>query len=303
MKNMSLKKQRSENISGFMFVLPMFIVFLLCAGIPIVATLFYLAFTKYNLMTPPEWIGLDNFIRMFQDPTAPAILWNTIRYPLMLVPLHVILGLLLALLVNSTKVGVLKYISRTAVYFPFIVTTASVAIAWGYLFNRDFGVINWFLESLGIIDSGIPWTTSSQYAMWSIVIFSGWKFVGNYFLYYLIGLQNIPESYYEAAKIDGANSFQIFRKITLPLLTPSIFYVLLLVMVGAMQAFDEPFFLTKGGPGNSTRTASLFIYQKAFESYEMGYASAFAALLFIAVFILTAIQLGLQKKWVNYDYE
>ena len=122
-------------------------------------------------------------------------------------------------------------------------------------------------------------------------------------LEYLIGFENIPVTYYEAARIDGAGEWTLFRKIVLPLLTPSIFYVLLTTMIGTMQAFDEPYFLTHGGPGDNTRTVAMFIYEKAFQSYDMGYASSVAALLFIAVFILTALQLYLQKKWVNYDYE
>ena len=126
---------------------------------------------------------------------------------------------------------------------------------------------------------------------------------GLHFLYYLIGFENIPVTYYEAARIDGAGEWTLFRKIVLPLLTPSIFYVLLTTMIGTMQAFDEPYFLTHGGPGDNTRTVAMFIYEKAFQSYDMGYASSVAALLFIAVFILTALQLYLQKKWVNYDYE
>ena len=200
-------------------------------------------------------------------------------------------------------VYILKYICRTAIYFPAIATTASVSIAWGYLFNKDLGVFNWALKELGIITEGIPWLTSSKFAMISIVIFSIWKFSGLHFLYYLIGFENIPVTYYEAARIDGAGEWTLFRKIVLPLLTPSIFYVLLTTMIGTMQAFDEPYFLTHGGPGDNTRTVAMFIYEKAFQSYDMGYASSVAALLFIAVFILTALQLYLQKKWVNYDYE
>jgi len=226
-----------------------------------------------------------------------------IRLPLFLVPAHVCCSLLLAYGVYRIGNKYLKHICRTAIYFPAIATTASVSIAWGYLFNKDLGVFNWALKELGIITEGIPWLTSSKFAMISIVIFSIWKFSGLHFLYYLIGFENIPVTYYEAARIDGAGEWTLFRKIVLPLLTPSIFYVLLTTMIGTMQAFDEPYFLTHGGPGDNTRTVAMFIYEKAFQSYDMGYASSVAALLFIAVFILTALQLYLQKKWVNYDYE
>lgn len=294
---------KRKKLSGYLFLVPLGIVFIIFTAIPIVSTVFYYGFTNYNILKSASWSGLDNFVRLWKDPKTPTIIWNTFRFPLMLIPLHVVLALLLALLAHSCRYRIIKYATRTAVYFPSIVTTASVAIAWGFIFNKDAGVLNWFLRKAGIITEGIGWTTSSKYAMWAIVIFSGWKFVGQYFLYYLVGLDNVPASYYEAARIDGAGSFQIFRKITLPLLSPTIFFVLLVTMIGAMQAFDEPYFLTSGGPGNTTTTASLYIYQKAFNSYEMGYASAIAACLFILVFALTAVQMKLQSKWVVYDYE
>lgn len=254
-------------------------------------------------MTDPKWIGFDNFIKLFQDPSIRQIAWNVIRLPLYLVPAHVVCSLLLAYGVYRIKNKVFKYFCRTAIYFPAITTTASVAIAWGFIFNKDLGVFNWILKSLNVIEEGIPWLTSSQYAMISIVIFSIWKFSGLHFIYYLIGFENIPDTYYEAARIDGANERKIFVKIILPLLTPSIFYVLLTTMIGTMQAFDEPYFLTHGGPGDNTRTVAMFIYEKAFQSYDMGYASSIAGLLFLSVFALTAFQLFMQKKWVNYDYE
>lgn len=171
------------------------------------------------------------------------------------------------------------------------------------MFNKDFGVINWGLRQLGIIDEGIPWLVSSKYAFAAILIFSIWKFTGTAFLYFIVGLGNVPESYYEAARIDGANERQVFFKITLPLITPSLFYVSLITIIWVAQCFDEPYFLTNGGPGDSTRTIAIYIYQKAFYSYNMGYASAIATVLFVVVFTLTIIQFVVQKKWVNYDYE
>lgn len=302
-KTLGQQKIRRETISGYLFISPLLLIFIVFSGASIFATLFYLAFTKYNIMSSPEWIGLDNFIRMFQDLAAKQMAWNVIRLPLYLVPAHAVVGLLFAYMVYKIKNKFLKYLSRTAIYFPVVATTASVAVAWGFLYNRDFGAINWILKNLGIIQEGIPWTNSSQYAIISIVIFSVWKFIGIHFLYYIIGIQNIPETYYEAAKIDGANEFQVFFKITLPLLSSSVFYVILTCMIGSMQCFDEPYFITGGGPGVNTKTVAIYIYETAFQSYEMGYASAIAASLFIVVFIFTAIQLGLQKKWVVYDYE
>ena len=292
-----------DNISGWAFVAPLLIFFLVFTGLPVIITLCYLCFTKYNILTDPAWIGLDNFAQMLKDPAIPRVAWNVIRLPLYLVPSHVCFSLLMAYGVYRIRNPFFKGFCRTAIYFPAITTTASVAIAWGYLFNKDFGVINWVLQMLGIIEEGIPWTTTTKYAMPAIVLFSIWKFTGLHFIYYLIGLENIPTGYYEAAKIDGASENKIFFHVTIPLLTPSIFYVFLTTLIGTMQAFDEPFFVTKGGPGDNTRTVALFIYEKAFQSYDMGYASAVAALLFIVIFIMTAVQMVGQKKWVVYDYE
>lgn len=165
--------------------------------------------------------------------------------------------------------------------------------------------IYWLLQQVGILgpDQNVRWLISTETAMWAIVIFSAWKFIGQHFLYYFVGLQNIPDTYYEAAKIDGANSLQMFWKVTLPLITPTIFFILMVSLTGTMQAFDEPFFVTNGGPGYYTTNAALYIYRKAFQAYDMGYASAVAAILFIIVFLLTLLQLWSQKKWVVYDYE
>lgn len=292
-----------NTVSGWGFIAPLVLFFFAFTAIPVFVTLGYLCFTKYNIMTSPSWIGLDNFRRMLKDPAIPQIAWNVLRLPLYLVPSHVVFSLLMAYGVYRIPNKLFKGFCRTAIYFPAITTTASVAIAWGYIFNKDFGLLNWALRTVGLISDGIPWTTSSRYAMPAIVIFSIWKFTGLHFIYYLIGLENVSTGYYEAARIDGANEWQIFTRVTIPLLTPSIFYVLLTTLIGTMQAFDEPFFVTGGGPGDNTRTVALFIYEKAFQSYDMGYASAVAALLFIVIFAMTAFQMKLQNRWVVYDCE
>ena len=195
-------------------------------------------------------------------------MWGaTFRIPLYLIPLHVGLSLLIAFLVHSCRLKAVQYATRTLIYFPVLATTASVAIAWNYMFNENRGVINWLLQQVGILgpDQNVRWLISTETAMWAIVIFSAWKFIGQHFLYYFVGLQNIPDTYYEAAKIDGANSLQMFWKVTLPLITPTIFFILMVSLTGTMQAFDEPFFVTNGGPGYYTTNAALYIYRKAFQ--------------------------------------
>ncbi|NLN64891.1 MAG: sugar ABC transporter permease [Clostridiaceae bacterium] len=289
-----------DNITAYAFLSPAIVLYTLFIGGPVIATV-VLSLFKYNLLVSPQFVGLQNFKILFSDPLTWQVIGNTMLFTAVLVPIHVIIGLLLASLVSHERNPFLKYIYRTSVYFPSILTTASVAVAWYYMFNYDYGVFNWILKSIGL--ESIPWLTSPRWVVLTISLFSLWKFVGTPFLYYLIGLQNIPSGYYDAAKIDGANGIQTFFRITLPLLSPTMFFVITITIINTFQIFDEPYIITHGGPGNATKTLALYIYEKSFKSYEMGFSSAVAFCLFIIVFIFTAIQLALQKKWVTYDYE
>ncbi|MCP4403180.1 MAG: sugar ABC transporter permease [bacterium] len=294
------RKAVKDFISALFFLAPALISFMIFMGIPALLT-FFICFTKYNIISPMEFVGVRNFLKVSQDPQALKVVGNTVKFILVLVPAHVIVGLLLALGVSRNISNKLKYLYRTAIYFPAITTTASVAVLWGFLYHTEFGAINYYFGQIGI--QPIRWLSSYQWVIPSVLIFSLWKFVGNSFLFYFIGLQNIPDSLYEAAAIDGANKMQTFFHITLPMLSPTIFFVLTINLIGVPQIFDEPFLLTKGGPGDASRTIALHIYQKAFQEYNLGYASTFALALFVIVASVTVFQFAFQKKWVNYDYE
>jgi multiple sugar transport system permease protein len=281
-------------------LLPALLAFLLFIGAPMVITI-VLSFFDYNMLQGSEWINFDNYIEFFKNPTSWQIIWNTFKLTLILVALHIVIALLLAFVIYKEKRGPVKYVYRTAVYLPSILTTASVAIAWYYMFNYDLGVFNWLLSQLGI--SGVKWLTSSSGVIVAICLFSLWKFVGTPFLYYLIGLQGIPDGYYEAAQIDGANKIQTFFHITLPMLTPTLFFVITITTINTFQIFDEPYIITNGGPGNASRTLALHVYEKAFKAYEMGYASSVSVVLFIIVLVITIILYSTQNKWVTYDVE
>jgi multiple sugar transport system permease protein len=291
------KKMKRESIAAYLFILPALLTFCLFVGIPIVSSI-VLMFQSYDIITPAKFVGLKNINAFFHDRNLLTIYLNTFKFAIVLVPLHVVIGLALAYLVTRVSQK-LQYIYRTIIYFPSIVTTASVAIAWGYLYNTNFGAINYFLGKLGI--NPIPWLSSSKWSIPAIAIFSLWKFVGIAFLYYFIGLQGVPQTLHEAAKIDGANARQIFFRITLPLLTPTLFFVIVTTIIGSIQIFDEPFLITNGGPGNSSRTVSLYIYEQAFQAYKMGYASTIAVSLFLIVLIITIIQFSLSKRWIHYE--
>ncbi|MCF7940620.1 MAG: sugar ABC transporter permease [Spirochaetia bacterium] len=290
--------KQSNKKDALIFLGPTFLTYVLFLYIPILFC-FYLAFTKYDIISASEFVGLKNFTRLFTYSRTPKIYANTLKLVVMLVTMHTVFGLFLALLVRSLAHGT-QHVFRFLYYFPCILTTASVAIAWRYIFNKDLGIINYFLSQVGV--DAIPWLNDPFWVYGTIAIFSLWKFAGNAFLYFYIGLGNIPITYYEAARIDGANPFTVFKHITFPLLTPTIFFVVLNLFIASSQIFDEPFFLTGGGPGDATRTLNLYIYETAYREFNFGYSSAIAISLFVLLAVFTLIQLNVSKKWVNYDY-
>lgn len=296
--NYAVKKKRKDTAAAYIFLAPALISFLLFVGIPVILSA-VLAFFKYNLVNPAEFVGLENIRKMFGDKGLMRSFANTFKFLLILCPIHCGLGMILAFMVYRARR--FQYFFRSAVYFPSIVTTASVAIAWGYLFSTDTGAVNYFVRLLG--GSNIPWLTDRVVVYVTIALFSFWKFIGTTFLYYFIGMQNIPDVYYEAAQIDGASIIQTFRHITLPLLSPTIFFVVITNIVSVFQIFDEPYLLTNGGPGSATRTIALEIYQTAFQEMNIGYGGTISFVLFLIILVITIIQYVGQNKWVVYDYE
>ena len=296
--NYAAKKKRKDTISAYIFLAPALISFGLFIGLPVILSA-VLSFFKYNLVNPPQFVGLGNIKKMFTDKGLFTAFGNTFKFLLILCPIHCGLGMILAFMVYRAKR--FQFFFRSAIYFPSIVTTASVAIAWGYLFSTDMGAINYFVRLLG--GTNIPWLTDRVVVYVTIALFSFWKFIGTTFLYYFIGMQNIPDVYYEAAQIDGAGIIQTFRHITLPLLSPTIFFVIITNIVSVFQIFDEPYLLTNGGPGTATRTIALEIYQTAFQDMNIGYGGTISFVLFLIILVITIIQFKGQNKWVVYDYE
>lgn len=294
------RRKKTDNLAGYLFLLPALVAFVLFIGGPMLLSL-ALSFFDYNLIQPLEFVGLKNLKRFIADPQVKIAFLNTLKFLVILVPIHCILGLLLAFAVSRVRSVRMRSIYRGVIYFPTIVTTSSVAIVWVYMFGTDRGVINYFLRQLG--GSNVPWLTDKNVVYLTIALFSFWKFIGTAFLYYFIGLQNIPDVYYEAARIDGAGTRQIFSRITLPLLSPTMFFVVVTNMIGVFQIFDEPFIITGGGPGTATKTMSLYIYQIAFQQMKTGYGCTLAFSVFLVILLMTVLQFGGQKKWVTYDYE
>ncbi|RIK37110.1 MAG: ABC transporter permease [Chloroflexi bacterium] len=262
-----------------------------------VASLF-IAFTEWDLITSPRWAGLANIQAMWQDRLVAQALKVTTFYALASVPLHLIFGLGLALLLNN-KIGGLR-LYRTAFYLPSVLSGVAVALLWRWLFSKEFGLINALLYRIGI--EGPSWLGDERWALPSLVAMSLWG-VGAGAIIYLAGLQGIPTDLYEAAEVDGARGWSRFWSITLPMMTPVLFFQLVTGFIGALQVFTEAFIMTRGGPNNATLFYLLYLYQNAFEYFRMGYGSALAWVLFLYILVLTLLTFRSSQFWVFYEGE
>jgi multiple sugar transport system permease protein len=290
------KNFRQNNLIGYLFVGPWITAFLLFGVIPIGISL-VLAFTNYNVLAGGEFVGLANFQKMFfQDVRYGKSVDATFRYVFASVPLRLTVALALALLLNSKRRGVYWY--RAAFYIPSIIGgSVAVAVMWRQLFGRE-GVINAVILALGM--KPVSWFGNPTTALWTLIFLAIWQF-GSPMLIFLAGLRQIPHELYEAASIDGANSWHRFWRVTLPLLTPIIFFNLLMQMIASFKVFTQAFIVTGGAPLDATLFYSLYLYNRAFAQSEMGYASAMAWVMLIVIAVLTAVAFKLSSLWVFYE--
>jgi multiple sugar transport system permease protein len=284
-----------EAFECYIFMLPVILGLLLFYLGPMIASL-YFSFTDYDMLSSPEWLGVQNY----QDLANDDIFWKSLRvtvmYSVVSVPVVLMLALLLALLLNQRFRGVTFF--RTIYYLPTVMSGVAVATLWKWIFNTDYGILNLLLDKAGI--RGPSWLTDEQWAIWALIMTSLWT-VGGSMLIFLAGLQSIPEELYEAASIDGAGTWSKFRNITIPLLSHVTFFNLVLGIIGALQVFTEGFVLTRGGPNNSTMLLSIYLYRNAFEYLKMGYASALAWVMFVIVLVLTLLVFKSAPMWVHYQ--
>ncbi|RZS68459.1 carbohydrate ABC transporter membrane protein 1 (CUT1 family) [Agromyces ramosus] len=290
-------KQRNQNRAAFLFLLPWFLGLALVTIGPMAASL-GLSFTRYNLLSPPRFNGIDNFVRMLEDERLHTSLGVTFQYVFISVPLQLGLALLLAVALDRGLRGLSFY--RSAFYLPSLLG-ASVAIAmlWRQIFGVD-GLVNTVLAWFGIEGQG--WISNPDTALGTLMVLNVWTF-GSPMVIFLAGLRQIPAMYYEAAAVDGASRRQQFWRITMPLLTPIIFFNLILQLIGAFQSFTQAFIVSggTGGPVDSTLFYTLYLYQRGFANLDMGYASAMAWLLLVIIAAFTAINFWASKYWVFYD--
>lgn len=292
------KESQREALAGYLFILPTLLGYTVFVIGPILGAI-WISLTSYDLLSSPRFVGLDNYVRLFSDPRLRTVYVNTIFFTVFAVSLNVGVGLVLAVLVNRKMPATLRYLLRTAYFFPVLVGLVYCSIIWQFLYQKDTGIINYYLGLFGV--APIPWLSGRQWIMPSIILMDVWKNTGFSMLVFLAGLQNISQSYYEAAAIDGANRWQQFRHITLPLITPTLFFNLIIYMIGALQVFDSIQVLTGGGPGDASRSLVMYIYENAFQLFQMGYASAISITLFIIIMILTLIQFKVGQSWVHYE--
>lgn len=289
-----MKRREARNF--YLYTAPWLIGFFVLTLYPIVYS-FYLMFTDMNLTGVGKFIGLENLKYAFtDDPLFIKAFINTLKYVVMFVPSSIILAFFVALLL-SKKVKGLGFF-RTAFYIPYITSGVAVTILWGWIYQKDYGIINYVLSLFGI--KGVNWLGDKNIAMISIVILSLWT-IGNNIIIMLAGIQDIPQSYYESAQIDGAGAIRQIFSITLPLCTPTIYFNLIVTIIAAFQVFQQPLILTNGGPLNSTYTAAIHIYNNGFLYGKMGYASMMAWSLFVVIMVITLVVISTSKYWVFYD--
>ncbi|MDC7287588.1 sugar ABC transporter permease [Blautia schinkii] len=288
------KLEKSRNRWGIVFILPQ-LISLICLGfIPIIIA-FVLSFFEWNGFSAPVFVGAMNFKSVFTDPDTFIALKNTMLYTLIYVPCSIILALLLAMLLNKAW-GKMFY--RAVFFLPQIVTSVGIAVVWSWIYQPQFGILNMVLKFFGL--EGREWLRDPSTAMGAVIVMSIWWGLGYNIVLFLAGLQNVPKTYVDAAKIDGANERQVFFHITIPLISPTTLLVTITTMINAFQVFDQMFLLTSGGPAKRTYTMAIHIYQTAFKKYELGEASTAALILFVLVVAVSVIQFKLSDKWVHY---
>ncbi|PEJ58653.1 sugar ABC transporter permease [Bacillus sp. AFS002410] len=296
--NLTKTKKRSDYFWAYLMIAPTMIGLAIFYLWPIIQTV-YFSFTEWGAFGQYEWTGLANYKQMLHDFNLLQSFKNTGIYILFTVPIGIFLSILIAVLLNQKIKG--KSVYRTLYFLPVITMPAAIAMVWRWLYNSDYGLLNYLLSIFGI--KGPHWVSDPKIALYSIIVVAIWSGLGYNMVIFLSGLQGIPKTYYEAAEIDGAGPIRVFFKITLPLLSPVIFFVTIMSFIGAFQVFDLIFMMIgKSSTAlESTQSIVYLFYQHAFVLNDKGYAAAIAVLLLIIILFITAIQMVLQKKWVHYD--
>lgn len=293
----STSRRTWHEIEGHLYIAPWLIGFFVFTFVPFIYS-FYLGFTQWELIGAPKWVGLANYARLLTDTKFTQSLYNTVYFSFYSVPLSLIVSFLLALLLNQEVHG--RALFRTMFYIPAITPAVASALVWLWILQPQYGLLNMGLDALGI--QGPNWLGTTRWIKPAIIIMSVWG-VGQSVIIFLAGLQSVPETLHEAAKVDGANALHRFWNVTIPMMTPTIFFNLVMGVIGAMQVFTPALVLTEGGPGNASLFIVLYLYLQGFRWLNLSYASVLAWVLFVIILILTLINLKLSDRWVYYEAE
>jgi multiple sugar transport system permease protein len=284
--------------TAYLFIAPVFLLFSIFTVFS-VGYAFWLSFHKWNILEPAKpFVGLDNYTRLLRDDRFHEATLNTLYYTALSVPLTIVLGLAVALLLNNQIHA--RGVFRTMFYLPVITPLVIASIIWKWVYNGDYGLLNYYLLKVHLIDEPLLWLADKNLAMPSVIITSVWKSVGFAMVVYLAGLQSIPEDYYDAAKIDGATGWRRLKDITIPLLSSTTLFLFVISMLGSFQVFTQIFVMTNGGPLGKTRTIVWYIYTTAFKDFNMGYAAAMAFALFAMMLVFTLLQFRFLRREIEY---
>jgi multiple sugar transport system permease protein len=298
MKTKTPARRSNDGRAAIAFLAPSAGSFLLFVLVP-TAGVFVLSFFSWNLLSDGRFIGFENFVKLFSDERLAAVYGSTAKMAFAILAINIVIGLLLAVLLETRMPRFIRAFFRLSFLFPFVVSSSAVALIWRFLLNKDLGLVNYWLGLIGI--DRIDWLGSSTWAPIAVVLVNSWKTVGFSILIYVAGLQSIPQELKEAAIVDGANAWSRFWKITLPLLSPTVFFLVVINTINAFQVFAEPRVLTQGGPGDSSRTVVEYIYDTAFQSFNLGYASTVGITLMVVLVVLTLIQFRVSRRWTFYE--
>ena len=296
----AVESPRKKNKNGALisvFLAPTVIGLGLFSIVPIIGSI-VLAFFRWDIITPPQFVGFDNFVQMGANPTIRVAFLNTLGFVAAAVIVQLAVALALAILVQSKMPDWLRTFFRSALFFPLILSAASVSLIMAYLFNYEFGLVNQFLTLIGV--GKVGWLTTGFGAKVVVLIVYVWQNFGFTFLMFIGGIAGIPKEVYEASSIDGVVGWSQFRHITIPLISPTMLVASVMAIINALQIFDQPWVLTRGGPGDDTRTAVMVIYESAFRQLDFGGASAVGIVLTLVIMLVTGLQFQLSKRYVFY---
>ncbi|WP_338775385.1 sugar ABC transporter permease [Streptomyces sp. DG1A-41] len=291
-------RDRGTRLLATLFLAPTIVGIVVFTVVPIVGSV-VLSLFHWNVIDSPRFAGGSNYGAVFGDETVLVSFRNTLVFMVFAVALQLLVALVLALTLNGRMPVWLRSVFRSAFFFPLVLSAASISVVMKYLFNQDFGVVNWLLGFVGI--APVPWLTSETAAMATVVLVYVWQQFGFSFLLFVGGLNNIPKEIHEAAALDGATGLRKHLTVTLPLLSPTLLVASVVGIINALQVFEQPYVLTDGGPGDSTRTVVMVIYETAFEQLRFGEASAVGVLLFVLITAVTALQFRLSRRFVHYQ--